>query len=96
MPVKPHQAVFLLGKCRLLEESARIDRAAGRAGAGWQEEALGTRLKTFEEESREMRRHRDSIRLQRRAIWISIAVAALALVQSGLIKLPVIVDLTIR
>jgi hypothetical protein len=54
----------------------------------------GQALKAIEEYEEQERRHYSTVKLQRRALYLSSAVALLALVQAGLIRLPPLIDLT--
>ena len=45
----------------------------------------------FEEEER---RHVESVKMQKRMLWLTIIIAFLALIQAGVIKLPVLIDFT--
>jgi len=54
----------------------------------------GQALRTIEEYEEQERKHTENVKIQRRALWVTVAIAALTVVQSGLIKLPPFLDLT--
>ena len=54
----------------------------------------GQALRAIEEYEEQERKHTENVKIQRRAYWVAIAVAALTVVQAGLIKLPPLLDLS--
>lgn len=50
-----------------------------------------TFIEQWEEDER---KHNESVKLQRRAFWLSVVIAFLALVQANVIKLPTVIDLS--
>jgi hypothetical protein len=48
-------------------------------------------LETYEEEER---RHTEAVKLQARMFWLALIAALFAFVQTGLVKLPTVVDLS--
>jgi hypothetical protein len=54
----------------------------------------GQALSTLEKYEEEERRHAESVGVQRRMWWLTLLIALLTLVQAGIIKLPVLVDLS--
>ncbi|VUD66815.1 hypothetical protein TDB9533_03704 [Thalassocella blandensis] len=50
-----------------------------------------TNIEMYEEEER---RHQESVKMQKRAFWLSVVVGFLALVQAEVIKLPTLLDLS--
>ncbi len=54
----------------------------------------GKALQTIEEYEEQERKHTESVKMQWRMFWLTLTIAALTLVQSGLVKLPAIIDLT--
>lgn len=54
----------------------------------------GKAISTIERYEEEERRHVESVKLQKRMVGLTILLALVAIVQSGLVKLPVILDLT--
>ncbi len=55
---------------------------------------LGKAISTIERYEEEERRHTESVRTQKRMVALTFLIAILALVQSGLIKMPTILDLS--
>ncbi|MBW4529450.1 MAG: hypothetical protein KME02_02060 [Aphanothece saxicola GSE-SYN-MK-01-06B] len=54
----------------------------------------GLALRAIEEYEEEERKHTENVKIQRWAYWVAISIAALTVVQAGLIKLPPILDYT--
>ena len=54
----------------------------------------GQGIAAIERYEEEERKHSESIASQRRMFWLTIVIAALTLVQAGLVKLPTLLDLT--
>lgn len=54
----------------------------------------GHALRAIEEYEEQERKHAESVKMQWRTFWLALAVAALTVVQAGLIKLPALLDLT--
>jgi len=54
----------------------------------------GFALRAIEEYEEQERKHTENVKMQWRAFWVAVAVAALTLVQAGLIRLPTIIDFT--
>ncbi|MCG7981064.1 MAG: hypothetical protein G8D81_13260 [gamma proteobacterium symbiont of Clathrolucina costata] len=52
----------------------------------------GKAISTIESFEEEERRHTDNVRLQRKAIWVSVILAVFALIQADVIKLPTVLD----
>jgi len=56
----------------------------------------GKAISTLEKYEEEERRHTEAVKLQRKMFWLAIIALIFAVVQSGLIKLPAIIDLTTK
>lgn len=56
----------------------------------------GKAISTIEKYEEEERRHAESVRLQRKMVSLTILIAFVAIVQSGVIKLPVLLDFTVN
>ena len=54
----------------------------------------GKSLSTLEKDEELERRHQDSVRTQRRVFWLTLFLLLAALIQSGVIKIPVLLDFT--
>ena len=54
----------------------------------------GEALKTIEEFEEQERKHSENVSMQRRMFWLSVAIVLLALIQAGVVKMPVLVDLS--
>lgn len=54
----------------------------------------GQALRAIEEYEEQERKHSENVKMQWRALYVAVAVAALTVVQTGLIKLPPILDLS--
>lgn len=54
----------------------------------------GLALRTLEAYEEQERKHTESVKMQWRMFWLALAVAAAAVVQAGLVKLPTLIDLT--
>ncbi len=54
----------------------------------------GQALRAIEEYEEQERKHTENVKIQRQAFWVAVAVAALTLVQVGLIKFPPLLDFT--
>ena len=54
----------------------------------------GKALLTIEKHEEEERKHTEAVKLQRKMFWLTVFLAALAIVQAGLINLPTLLDLT--
>lgn len=54
----------------------------------------GFALRAIEEYEEQERKHTENVKMQWRTFWLAVAVAALTLVQAGLVKLPALIDLT--
>lgn len=54
----------------------------------------GIALRAIEEYEEQERKHTENVKMQWRTFWVAVAVAALTLVQTGLVKLPTILDFT--
>ena len=54
----------------------------------------GQALRAIEEYEEQERKHTENVKIQSRALCVAVAIAALTVVQSGLVKLPQFVDLT--
>ncbi|MCD0422993.1 hypothetical protein LOC51_37775 [Rubrivivax sp. JA1024] len=52
----------------------------------------GLALRAIEEYEEQERKHTENVKIQRRALWVAIAVAVLTVVQTGLVKLPPFLD----
>lgn len=52
----------------------------------------GLALSAIEEYEEQERKHTENVKIQRRALWVAIAVAMLTVVQAGLVKLPPFLD----
>ncbi len=55
----------------------------------------GFALRAIEEYEEQERKHTENVKMQWRTFWLAVAVAALTLVQAGLVKLPALVDFTL-
>lgn len=56
----------------------------------------GHALRAIEEYEEQERKHTENVKIQRRAFWVAVTVAALTVVQVGLIKLPPLLDLSTK
>lgn len=56
----------------------------------------GYALRAIEEYEEQERKHTENVKIQRRTFWVAVAVAALTVVQAGLIKLPPLLDFSPR
>lgn len=54
----------------------------------------GKGLQAIEEYEEQERKHTESVKVQRWAFWVTVAIAGLTLVQAGLVKLPTFLDLS--
>lgn len=54
----------------------------------------GHALRAIEEYEEQERKHTENVKMQWRTFWLALAVAALTVVQAGIIRLPVLLDLT--
>ncbi len=54
----------------------------------------GKAISTIEKYEEEERRHTEAVKLQKRMVLLTILIAFVAIVQSGIIKLPVLLDLS--
>jgi len=54
----------------------------------------GKAISSIEKYEEEERRHAEQVKLQRRALWLTLIIALFALVQANVIKLPTILDMT--
>ena len=54
----------------------------------------GKAISTIEKYEEEERRHTEAVKLQKKMFWITLAIALMAIVQAGLIKLPPLIDFT--
>lgn len=54
----------------------------------------GLALRTIEAYEEQERKHTENVKMQWRMFWLALAVAAAAIVQAGLVKLPSLVDLS--
>jgi hypothetical protein len=54
----------------------------------------GLALRAIEEYEEQERKHTENVKIQRRAYWVAIAIAALTVIQAGLVKLPPLLDLS--
>ena len=54
----------------------------------------GHALRAIEEYEEQERKHTENVKMQWRMFWIALAIAFLTLVQSGLVKLPPLIDFT--
>ena len=54
----------------------------------------GLALRAIEEYEEQERKHTENVKMQWRTFWLALAVAALTVVQAGLVKLPALLDLT--
>ena len=54
----------------------------------------GRAINTVERYEEEERRHRDSTRMQRRIVWLTLLIALFALMQSDVVEIPTLVDLS--
>jgi len=62
--------------------------------AGYKYIVTGHALRALEEYEEQERKHTENVKMQRRTFWLAVVVAALTVVQAGLIKLPAILDFT--
>ena len=56
----------------------------------------GQALQAMEEYEEQERKHTENVKIQSRALWVAFAVAALTVVQAGLIKLPTFLDFSLK
>lgn len=54
----------------------------------------GNAIRTIERFEEEERRHVERVKMQKKMFWLTIIIALLALIQAGVIKLPVLLDLS--
>lgn len=54
----------------------------------------GSALKTIEEFEEQETKHAESVSMQKRMFWLSVVILVLAVVQAGIVKLPVLLDLS--
>lgn len=54
----------------------------------------GHALRAIEEYEEQERKHTENVKMQWRTFWLALAVAALTVVQAGLVKLPALIDFT--
>jgi hypothetical protein len=54
----------------------------------------GRAISTIERYEEEERRHTEAVKLQKKMFWLTIVAVIFAIVQSGFIKLPTIIDLS--
>lgn len=54
----------------------------------------GKALRVIEEYEEQERKHAENVILQRRSLWVAVTIAALTSVQAGLVKLPLLIDLS--
>jgi hypothetical protein len=54
----------------------------------------GQALRAIEEYEEQERKHTENVKMQWRTFWLALAVAALTVVQAGLVKLPALIDFT--
>lgn len=54
----------------------------------------GLALRAIEEYEEQERKHTENVKMQWRTFWLALAVAALTVVQTGLVKLPALLDFT--
>ena len=52
----------------------------------------GNAIRTIEKFEEEERRHVENVKMQKKMFWLTILIALLALIQAGVIKLPVLLD----
>ena len=56
----------------------------------------GHALRAIEEYEEQERKHTANVKMQRRMFWLTFVIAALTLVQAGLVKVPALLDLTVK
>lgn len=56
----------------------------------------GFALRAIEESEEQERKHTENVKMQRRMLWLTAVIAALTVVQAGLVKLPAFLDWTIK
>ncbi|EKF9846949.1 hypothetical protein O1D35_003649 [Vibrio cholerae] len=56
----------------------------------------GNALITIERYEEEERRHIEAVKLQKKMVFLTVVLAIIAVVQSGLVKLPVFMDFTVH
>lgn len=54
----------------------------------------GNAIRTIEKFEEEERRHVENVKMQKKMFWLTIIIALLALIQAGVIKLPVLLDIS--
>jgi hypothetical protein len=54
----------------------------------------GQALRTIEEYEEQERKHTESVKMQWRMFWLTLAIAVLTFVQAGVVKLPALIDFT--
>lgn len=54
----------------------------------------GLALRAIDEYEEDERKHTENVKIQRRMIWLTAAIAALTLVQAGIVKIPTLLDFT--
>lgn len=59
-------------------------------------EVTGTAISSIEKFEEEERRHVENVKMQKRALWLTIIIAIAALIQAGVIKLPTLIDLSAK
>ncbi|MDG3066584.1 hypothetical protein ACFQ4M_03215 [Thauera mechernichensis] len=57
-------------------------------------EVTGNALRAIEEYEEQERKHTESVKTQRKIMWLTLVIAFLTAVQAGLLKLPTIFDLS--
>ncbi len=56
----------------------------------------GEALRAIEEYEEQERKHTANVKMQRRMFWLTLVIAALTIVQAGLVKIPTLLDLTVK
>lgn len=56
----------------------------------------GFALRAIEESEEQERKHTENVKIQRRMVWLSAVIAALTVIQAGLVKLPAFLDWTTK
>ena len=63
---------------------------------GYKYIVTGHALRAIEEYEEQERKHTENVKMQRRMIWLTLALAVLAVFQAGLLKFPPFLDLTTK
>lgn len=59
-------------------------------------QVTGLALRAIEENEEQERKHTENVKMQWRMFWLTMAIAALTVVQAGLVKLPALLDWTAK